>query len=122
MIATPDDILLVLGYGRTIPTDVYDKLDDITYYLGNRVDSLMTAIAAIDAALSDAPLDSMAVKIDKLEVSYTQHLVLLKQEGSRLIQELSLLLDIPVRYDRYSGVVPGIASKTSRKTNFTSYW
>lgn len=121
MITTPDDVLLALGYGRTIPEYALDRLDDISYYLGQRIDSIMASLVTIDEALQSAPLDSMAVKVDKLEVSYSQHLVLLKQEASRLLAELSQLVEIPIAYDKYSRKSPG--SRTTRPAyNFVSYW
>lgn len=112
----------MLGYGITLPDGISDKLNDVGYYLGNRVDGLMTSLAAIDEALQAAPLDSMAVKIDKLEVSYSQHLTLLKQEGSRMLHELSRLLEIPLAYDKYLQKDPNVDVKVNRRYNFTSYW
>lgn len=120
MLTTPENILITLGYGRTIPVDAMEKLDDIGYYLGDRIDSIMTAIEAIDTTLQAAPLDSMAVKIDKLEVSYSQHLTLLKQEGSRLIAELSRLTDIEITFDKYKG--KSTQTRVNSRHNFVSYW
>ncbi len=120
MLTSPETVLMILGYGTNY-SEYLPLLANLPVHIGNRIDSLVTSLNAIDAALNDAPLDSMAVKIDKLEVSYTQHLALLKQEASRILEEISALVLIPINYDRYQRKNPS-ATRVSRKYNAVSYW
>ena len=121
MLTSPDDILFALGYGVAYPDGALDRLITIPTNLGNRIDSLMVSLKAIDDALTAAPLDSMAVKIDKLEVSYSQHMALLKQEASRILEEISVLVNIPIFYDRYSRQSLTVA-KVNPRYSFVSYY
>ena len=121
MLTTPENILMTLGYGLVYPDGALERLTFIPASLGNRIDSLVTSLSAIDAALTAAPLDSMAVKIDKLEVSYSQHMALLKQEASRILEEISVLVSIPIFYDRYSRQSLTVA-KSNPRYSFVSYY
>ncbi len=132
MITTTDNVLMLLGYGATYSNDIVSKRDTLYYgthlanlstlptHIQNRVDSLVTSLNAIDTALQSAPLDGMATKVDKLEVSYTQYTSLLKKEGSRTLNEISMLVNVPLVYDRY------LQRKTSTRVvspyNVVNYW
>ncbi len=132
MLNTPDTILMLLGYGATYSDSYvsrqeklyYDKylvnLNTLPVHIGNRVDSIIVSLTAIDAALQSAPLDGMATKVDKLEVSYTQYTNLLKKEGSRMLHEISTLVNIPVNYDRYLQKKP--TAQAASLLSFVSYW
>ena len=121
MLTSPDNILMALGYGLVYPEGFFERLTSVPTALGSRIDSLMVSLKAIDDALTAAPLDSMAVKIDKLEVSYSQHMALLKQEASRILEEISVLTMIPIIYDRYARSTPTVA-KANPKYTFVSYY
>ncbi len=120
MLTSPETVLMILGYGTNY-SEYLPFITNLPVHIGNRIDSLVTSLNAIDTALNDAPLDSMAVKIDKLEVSYTQHLALLKQEASRILEEISALVMLPINYDRYQRKNPNQV-RVSRKYNAVSYW
>lgn len=84
-----------LGY----PTDDLEPVLETTRAL--QANSLMTQLAAIDAALSVSTLDSMAVEVGDLKVNYTRNIQLMKLEGSRLLKQLANLSGLPVLYDRF---------------------
>lgn len=119
MLTTPENILMLLGY--SVPTvEQLTLISLLPDHVGNRLDGLVTSLTAIDNALATAPLDSMAVKVDKLEVSYSQHLVLLKKEASRMLQEISILTLVPLYYDRYTQKMPTVTRASF--LNVVSYW
>lgn len=110
----PQVILIHLGYSEPEVFLVASILN-LPGAVSARVDRVCTKLDAVDAALSAGVLDSMATRVDKLEVNYVQHLALLKSEGSRLIKELSALVMIPMAYDRFR-------SSSSTATTIRSYW
>lgn len=110
----PQVILIHLGYSEP-DTYLSGSILNLPSAVSSRVDSVCTKLDAVDAALSAGVLDSMATRVDKLEVNYAQHLALLKSEGSRLIKELSALVMIPVTYDRFR-------NSSSTSTSVRSYW
>jgi len=71
------------------------------------VGTIPVALAALDAAISSAVIDSVAVKVGDLSLDYTNHLEQLKREGSRQLQLLSAQMDVPVYFDRYMSEFPG---------------
>lgn len=112
---TPAQVILIhLGYSESDPY-LEDSIFNLPVAVSARVDSVCTKLDSVDAALSAGVLDSMATRVDKLEVNYAQHLALLKGEGSRLIKELSTLVMIPVAYDRFR-------NSGSANTSIRSYW
>lgn len=119
MLTPPEDILILLGYGAKY-AEFLPMVTNLPLAIGNRLDGLVTSLKAIDDALSVAPLDSMAVKVDKLELSYSQHITLMKKEASRMLKEISALVLLPVVYDRYAGRSPLDTRSVSH--NFVSYW
>ncbi len=66
----------------------------------------------IDAKLSAATSDSMAMQVGDLKLSYVQHVAHLNFEGSRLLCELGQILGIEPIYNKY---------KTTGKAR-KSYW
>lgn len=93
-----------------------------------RANSLMSQLDAIDSALTDARLMSDTVEVDKVKMNYVNHLAILKSEGSRLLQELSRLVGLPITYDKYLqlsydvGVVGSVAQPNFSRNYFVSYW
>lgn len=68
-----------------------------------RISEVCLSLERIDGALLDGALDSMAVKISDAEVNYSQHSAMLKQEGDRLLRELSNLAAMPILFNRFTG-------------------
>ncbi len=120
MLTTPQKVLLTLGYGANYDASYTLSITNLPTVIGDRIDALMTSLDAIDSALLAAPLDGMATKVDKLEVSYSQYTNLLKKEGSRILHEISQLCLVAVNYDRYLQKRPG--TNAPSQYSVVSYW
>lgn len=117
LLHNPLSISLYLGYSVT-DAQVLPLLDDFT---ASQVDAILDNLAAIDTALAAGRLDSMATKVDTLSVDYLTHIGILKDEGSRLLVELSTILGIPIKTNKYAPKGVGSGSRT-RALQVVSYW
>lgn len=117
MLARPEAIMAAIGYN--IPADYpyqpYNNLLECSHVVLERLTHLMTQLAAIDEALDQAPLDSMATKVDKLEVNYASHVGILRSEGSRILNEIAFTIGAKVAFDRYR-------QTTTSRFFVTNYW
>ena len=68
-----------------------------------QIQRLLDELDAIDAALAQARADSMATKIDGMDLDFPQHVRHLKTEGARAVAELAHLTDIRVHRNKYGG-------------------
>lgn len=73
---------------------------------------LMAKLGVIDAELISNRADSMALDVGGVKVDFARNISITKQEGSRLLRELSIMTDIPVAHDRYLGRSPTDSSIT----------
>lgn len=117
MLARPENIMAAIGYARPseYPLFAYNNLLDCSHVVLERLSRLMAQLEAIDAALDQAPIDSMATKVDKLEVNYASHIGILKSEGSRILKEIAATIEAPVAYDRYRHT-------SSSRYSVVNYW
>ena len=90
--------LYLLGYKNL---DVENINSEFLPQSIERINQINNEITAIDLRLEEARSDSMAVKVDDLNVDYKQHVQHLLSEGSRLLKELSFIVDLPLVYNRY---------------------
>jgi hypothetical protein len=81
--------------------DINDA-DDIA-----RVDALLDSIDRINSSIDEALADSMAQKVDNLTVDFNRQIQLYRQQGSRLLSQLSILTAVPVSYDMFTGFREG---------------
>lgn len=70
---------------------------------GVQIQRLIDELDAIDLALAQARSDSMATKIDTIDIDFPQHIRHLMTEGARLVAELAHLVDIRVHRNKYGG-------------------
>lgn len=113
---TLDDFALILGYPRT-------PLLNLGLALGNqnvnpdgssaipsnrltRLQALYAEILDIEAKLSDARTNSMAVNLGSLSLNYQQHIDELKLTGHQKLEEMGAILNLPIYFDRFYGVYP----------------
>lgn len=73
----------------------------ITAYRSDLITSKLTELAAIDVALSEAALNSVADTVGDMKLQYAGHINILRSEGSRLLHEIANLAGIPLGYDRF---------------------
>lgn len=63
--------------------------------------SLLAELALIDQQIKDAMPDSMAEKVSDISVNFHRHILILKEEGSRILNELAQFSGLPLAYNRY---------------------
>jgi hypothetical protein len=73
---------------------------------------IIDKLVAIDEELETNRKDSMALDVGGVKVDFNRNIQITRQEGTRLLKELSQLSDIPIRYDKYLGRSPGENSVT----------
>lgn len=66
-----------------------------------QVQRLIDELADVDKALTAARTDSMAIAVGNLKVDYRQHVQHLKDEGTRVLEELAHLTDIHLHRNKY---------------------
>jgi uncharacterized membrane-anchored protein YhcB (DUF1043 family) len=119
-----DQVHLWLGYSPAIlNTEHFVEYlnSDYSSLTEDRIDAIFLELDAIDIQLKDALSDSMAMRIDNLEVNYERHYQHLSSEGSRLLQELSNLTGMPIAYDKYKR--RSYQGETKQSSNFfVSYY
>lgn len=97
-----ESIAVALGYPDAPPfTMSVIQSDNKVSAIVLRVGDLLDELEAIDLKLTAATQDSMAVDVGELKLAYPQHVKHLKSEGSRLLNELSIAVGVPVQYNRY---------------------
>lgn len=80
----------------------------------NVIEERVLELTTIDDALKQARLNSVADSIGDIRLQFRNHISLLKEEGSRILKEISNLSGIPLEFDRYRG--------KPRPMSFTSYY
>jgi hypothetical protein len=118
-----DRLALALGYSnRRLDGTVAKRLiiTDFSADAIEGIENLLAQIEEIDELYKTALADSMAVKVDKLELDYRQHLFLLTSRGSLLLNQLSAYTGIPLVFDRFTGRTVG--GNTSNSINIRSYY
>lgn len=97
-----ENILFRLGYSESNATD-YESNLEANYFAVRvaRVDSIMSELAIVDEKILLSLDDSMALKVDSIEVDFQQHYKHLLVEGTKLLRELSNITGIPIFYDKY---------------------
>lgn len=111
-------VQVALGYGY-LPYPHFELLPlgyEITAAAINEIQDLLSKLEAIDEKLDAATLDSMAVNVDKLTLSYPQHIRHLKSEGSRHLNRIANLIGLAIAYNKYTGT-----GKSSTQS-VVSYW
>ncbi|MGJ3244945.1 MAG: hypothetical protein ACFE0I_02590 [Elainellaceae cyanobacterium] len=68
----------------------------------DRIEEILTELNEIDAALKSARGKSMARKVEGLELSYGQHVMNLKSDGSNLLHEIASILNVSIARNKYS--------------------
>lgn len=111
-------VQVALGYGN-LPYPHYELLPlgyEITAAAVNEIQDLLSKMEALDEKLEAATLDSMAVNVDKLTLSYPQHIRHLKGEGSRHLNRIANLIGMAIAYNKYTG------TGSSSTQSVVSYW
>jgi hypothetical protein len=128
MLLTPslkEAILYRLGYNASNSLDYSTNLDlDFFSVTVSRFSNILTELENIDEKILLSLNDSMAMKVDDITVDYKQHYRHLLHEGHRLLGELSSLIAIPIKYDRYlecNHSHPDVAGG-SNSNSFYSYY
>ena len=73
----------------------------ITEYRDGLIADKLLELVAIDTALREARLNSVAEMVGDMKLNYGAHMTFLRSEGSRLLKEIANLAGIPLAYDRY---------------------
>lgn len=94
--ATVLEISEALGYYEVINTEY-----PISTTRMARIDSLLTALNAVDASLNSVVMDGMAERVGDLQLNYPKYLSMLRNEGSRILKDIASLSGIPLAYDRF---------------------
>lgn len=82
------------------------------------VDQHLTSLELKDTQIAAALEDAAATQVGDLKVDFQKQIGLLKEEGSRLLKNLAVLVGLPLRYDRFSGQVhPDLDSYTDKYRN-----
>lgn len=108
-----------MGYAYAPALNLEDRLKANSYALCVPSMEIIDQLQVIDEQLTQARSDSMTQKIDDLQVNYQAHAAHLRSEGSRLLRQLSALLDYPLHFDKYSG---RYAVEPQSSASITSYW
>lgn len=108
-----------LGYGAVPCPNLIALLQERHNDLFLPSIEIVSELQGIDSQLTQARLDSMTQKIDDLQVNYTAHVAHLRSEGSRLIKQLSALLDYPWHFDKYAG---RFAYQGGSRHSVVNYW
>lgn len=89
-----DEALINARAGLSLITD-QGRYDEIQYILGE--------LQTIDAALSTLPSKMNITQVEEIKLNYGAQSRAYKREGCRLINLLSVLISLEVRYNRYGG-------------------
>jgi hypothetical protein len=81
--------------------------DDILYIQG-----IINKISSIEAELEQNRPDAMANEVGGVKVDFGKSISISKMEGSRLLNLLSQVAAIPIKYDRFMGRKPDSFSRT----------
>lgn len=108
-----------MGYAYAPALNLPERLREDSYALVTPSMEIIDQLQTIDEQLTQARADSMAEKIDGLQVNYQDHVAHLRSEGSRLLRQLSALLDYPLHFDKYSG---RYTAQPQSSASITSYW
>lgn len=118
MATTLETIQQYMGYAYAPCKPLTDRLsEDGTLLLA--CSEIVDQLQVIDEQLTQARADSMAEKIDGLQVNYQGHVAHLRSEGIRLLSQLEALVDYPIHFNKYSG---RYASHGQSSASITSYW
>jgi len=80
-------------------TTVETVMSEPTY--ANRVTQIVNQLNDIDKMISDSRQNSMADMVGDIRVNYSQHIRNLHLDGNNLENELSDIMQLPIRYSRY---------------------
>ena len=113
-----DTLMMVLGYGALADyhkTVVKDHLEsNFSDVVVTKVTELLEELDEIDLKLKEAREDSYVMSIASTQLNYTSHVSHLKSEGSRLLETISTVLDVPIRANKYRNL--------SSSASYISYW
>lgn len=62
---------------------------------------ILEQLEEIDRGLELARSESMAEKVGEINLNYAKHIIHLKEEGRRLLNELSQSMDVPIEFNKY---------------------
>lgn len=88
----------ILGYRKLQYTEY-----PLTEYRSAQIELRVLRLNTIDAALSEAAVNSVAGMVGDMKLEYTNHINILRSEGSRILNEIANLAGIPVGFDRFKG-------------------
>jgi hypothetical protein len=113
-----EQIMLILGYGALADygkTVVKDHLEsNFSDVVVIKVTELLEELDEIDLKLKEAREDSYVMSIASTQLNYASHVSHLKNEGSRLLETISTVLDVPIRANKYRPKNSG--------ASYVSYW
>jgi hypothetical protein len=98
------DVHLWLGYPQPISRDqvgINSTFVPYNHPYASQIHRHVAWLQVIDEQLFQAAEDSVAGTVDKLTVSFNRMIANLNMQGSKTLQSLSLILDIPVKFDKY---------------------
>lgn len=119
-----ETILFKLGHSPTSANDYKGYLDaDFFSITVLRIDAIVAELNSIDLLLVNTRTDSMATRLDTVEVDFVQHINHLNITGSSLLKELSNLVGVPIFYNKYTGTSSASNLENNTSSNsFYSYW
>ncbi|ANV88489.1 hypothetical protein [Picosynechococcus sp. PCC 7117] len=112
-----ENIERIAGY-QTVDLVVRDKLSSpYSQAIYDQVIKLIDQLEQIDLLLDEALDTSFVRESGRSKLSYGAHVRHLKSEGTRLLMELTHILDISIRYNKYNP-----SPSVNRVSPTVSYW
>lgn len=93
--------LALLGYNTFVDIVTMQLERAFTVESLDIVRDLFDQLEEIDLLLREARKDSMALTTGEVKLSWGLHLTHLKSEGSRILSQMSTLLQVPLVYNKY---------------------